>query len=257
MIGNISSYTSRFNLSSYAASRAHNTGYAMSTQRAAQPQTPVEPVQGVGKMAPETQAPKSFGLSIREGADPVEMAVRMRIKYVEDPQELQPSGNPEEKAVESQQELQPSGNPEKKVIENQKELQPLDEPEEKTVEQEKTEEPEEDQECQTCEKRKYQDGSTDPGVSFKTPGHIDPEESAATVRGHEMEHVVNNRAKAMRENREIISQSVTLSTAICPECGTVYTSGGTTRTVFSGKQQPEENTQQPGQDGRVPFSAVA
>ena len=121
----------------------------------------------------------------------------------------------------------------------------------------KAEESEEDQECQTCEKRKYQDGSADPGVSFKTPGHIDPKQSAATVRGHEMEHVVNNRAKAARENREIISQSVTLNTAICPECGTVYTSGGTTRTVFSGPKQQGENEQQTEQNGRLPFSAVA
>lgn len=93
MIGNISSYASRFNVSSYAASRTHDTGYAVSSQKAAQPQTPVQPVRAVDKTAPETQTPKSFGLSIREGADPAEMAVRMRIKYAEDPAQLKLSGD--------------------------------------------------------------------------------------------------------------------------------------------------------------------
>ena len=32
-------------------------------------------------------------------------------------------------------------------------------------------------ECQTCKNRKYVDGSDDPNVSFKTPGHIDPGQS--------------------------------------------------------------------------------
>lgn len=30
-------------------------------------------------------------------------------------------------------------------------------------------------ECQTCKNRRYQDGSDDPGVSFKTAGKINPE----------------------------------------------------------------------------------
>lgn len=100
----------------------------------------------------------------------------------------------------------------------------------------------EEGECQTCENRKYQDGSDDPGVSFKTATKLSPEEAATAVRGHEMEHVVREQAKAAREDREVISQSVTIKTAICPECGTVYTSGGTTRTVTKGaaKNNPEE-----------------
>ncbi len=92
----------------------------------------------------------------------------------------------------------------------------------------------EEGECQTCKERKYQDGSDDPGVSFKTPTQIAPEQAASAVRGHEQEHVVRERAKAQREDREVVSQSVTLHTAICPECGKAYISGGTTRTTTQG-----------------------
>ncbi len=86
-------------------------------------------------------------------------------------------------------------------------------------------------ECQTCKERKYQDGSDDMGVSFQTPTHIAPDAAPATVRGHEYEHVTREQAKADREGREVVSQSVTYHNAICPECGRVYVSGGTTRTV--------------------------
>ncbi len=89
----------------------------------------------------------------------------------------------------------------------------------------------EDGECETCEKRKYQDGSDDMGVSFKTPTNIKPEQAASAVRGHEMEHVVREQAKARREGREVVSQSVTMHTGICPECGKAFVSGGTTHTV--------------------------
>lgn len=88
-------------------------------------------------------------------------------------------------------------------------------------------------ECQTCKNRKYQDGSNDPGVSFKTPTHLDPERAAYAIRSHEMEHVAHAKADAAKdEDKEILSQSVTYHTAICPECGRVYMSGGTTRTTF-------------------------
>lgn len=87
-------------------------------------------------------------------------------------------------------------------------------------------------ECKTCENRKYQDGSDDSGVSFQTPTRIDPKSAAAQVRGHEQEHVVRNQAKAERDGDEIVSQSVTLHTGICEECGKVYISGGTTRTTI-------------------------
>lgn len=87
-------------------------------------------------------------------------------------------------------------------------------------------------ECQTCKNRKYKDGSNDPGVSFKTPTHISPENAASAIRSHENEHVSHARAKALREDQKILSQSVTYHTDVCPECGRVYLSGGTTRTVF-------------------------
>lgn len=86
-------------------------------------------------------------------------------------------------------------------------------------------------ECQTCKNRKYQDGSDDSGVSFQTPTRVDPRAAGAAVRSHEQEHVSRNQAKADREGNEIVSQSVTIHTGICPECGKVYVSGGTTRTV--------------------------
>ncbi|MDO5601335.1 MAG: hypothetical protein Q4G07_01070 [Oscillospiraceae bacterium] len=86
-------------------------------------------------------------------------------------------------------------------------------------------------ECETCKNRKYQDGSNDPGVSFKTAAHIAPEAAASTVRGHEMEHVVRERAKANREGRDVVNQRVVLHTGICPECGRPYISGGTTYTT--------------------------
>nr|WP_326166999.1 hypothetical protein [uncultured Oscillibacter sp.] len=107
--------------------------------------------------------------------------------------------------------------------------------------------------CETCEKRKYQDGSDDPGVSFKTPTNIKPEQAPSAVRGHEMEHVVREQAKAKREGREVVSQDVTMHTAICPECGRSYVSGGTTRTVTKAvtdddvqqEQEQEQEAQEP------------
>ena len=110
-------------------------------------------------------------------------------------------------------------------------------------------------ECQTCKERKYQDGSDDPGVSFKPPTNVAPELAASAVRGHEQEHVVRKQAEARREGREVVSQSVTYHTAICPECGKVYVSGGTTRTsTRAAQEQPGAGTEM---EVRVPFSAVA
>lgn len=86
-------------------------------------------------------------------------------------------------------------------------------------------------ECQTCKNRKYQDGSDDSGVSFQTPTKVDPKAAGTAVRSHEQEHVSRNQAKAEREGNKVVAQSVTIHTGICPECGKVYVSGGTTRTV--------------------------
>ena len=90
------------------------------------------------------------------------------------------------------------------------------------------------EECHTCENRKYKDGSDDAGVSFKTATKVSPNASGSAVRSHELEHVTRERAKAKREGREVISQTVTIKTATCPECGTPYTSGGETRTITKG-----------------------
>ncbi len=133
--------------------------------------------------------------TIREGVDPIEFAVRSRIKNLNNDSTLN--------AQESQK-MQQTKSPQEVM---------------------------EDAECQTCKKRKYQDGSDDPGVSYQTPTNIAPEQAASAVRGHEQEHVVREQAKAKREGREVVSQSVTIHTSICPECGDVYVSGGTTRTT--------------------------
>ena len=94
-------------------------------------------------------------------------------------------------------------------------------------------------ECETCKNRKYVDGSNDPGVSFKSPAHIDPSAAAGRVMGHEQEHVAHARAEGSKENKELVSVSVTLHTSVCPECGRVYVSGGETNTTMrttSGKK---------------------
>lgn len=159
-------------------------------------------------------------LFIRKGVDPAEYAVRMRIQYL-DTEGVRLPGAPEEV----------SGSEEAS----------------ETLEGEK---------CQTCEQRKYQDGSNDMGVSFKTPTRIAPEAAGAMVRSHEQEHVTRERAKAEREDRQVISQSVTLHTDICPECGKVYISGGTTKTTTASRPEPVEYTG-PDEAQRRPFSAVA
>lgn len=90
-------------------------------------------------------------------------------------------------------------------------------------------------ECQTCANRKYVDGSDDPGVSFKSPAQLDPSEAASAVMAHEMEHVSNEQANARAEGSEVVSQSVTIHTSICPECGISYVAGGVTNTVTKKK----------------------
>lgn len=91
-------------------------------------------------------------------------------------------------------------------------------------------------ECETCANRKYQDGSTDGGVSFKSPAHISPQAAPAAVRSHEQEHVSNEQAKAQISGKEVISQYVRIFTAVCPECGRVYVSGGETVTTTADKK---------------------
>ena len=94
-------------------------------------------------------------------------------------------------------------------------------------------------ECETCAQRMYQDGSDEGDVSFKSPGHIDPSASAAVVRGHEQEHVVNAYEKAAKSGGQVLQASVKLNTAICPECGRSYVCGGLTTTQI--KYPVDEN----------------
>ncbi len=94
-------------------------------------------------------------------------------------------------------------------------------------------------ECETCKNRKYQDGS-DEMVSFKSAQHIDPNAAAARVRGHEAEHVSNAYKDAAQHNGKVLQASVSIRTAVCPECGRTYVSGGTTSTKikYSNEKNP-------------------
>lgn len=195
--------------------------------------------------------------TVREGADPAEMAVRSRIRYLDG------------KAEDLENELLgwEQGKGMEKLLNRGQEQDGLKAGREENgqedglktgSEAEKAKSPQEtmeEAECQTCKKRKYQDGSDDPGVSFKTATNIAPERVASAVRGHEQEHVVREQAKAQREDRKVVSQSVTLHTAICPECGDVYISGGTTRTTT--KANPVQETEQPDSDKKSGFQAFA
>ena len=195
-------------------------------RRSASPETPVQPVAPVRGVNGDEAQPVRLGPVVREGADPAEMAVRMRIK-------------PYEEAVPGQAQ-------EKSRDANGEELKVGAEGAQAAVEEGK---------CQTCEKRKYQDESDDMGVSFQTPTNIAPEQVASAVRGHENEHVVREQAKAQREDRHVVSQSVTIHTAICPECGKVYVSGGTTRTTTAAN--PVEEAQPAEDDKKSGFEAAA
>lgn len=84
-------------------------------------------------------------------------------------------------------------------------------------------------ECETCKNRKYQDGS-DEMVSFKAAAHISPDAAASRVRSHEQEHVSNAYKKAAQNNGKVVACNVAIHTAVCPECGRTYVSGGTTST---------------------------
>ena len=204
--------------------------------------TPVQPVDAVKRVNPDAQpAGIDLPLSIRQGADPAEMAVRMRIQPYEDGETDLPGGA--EEATED------AGLPGAKgILPSNGEEQPDDAlpglDGDSAQGAEAAQEALEEGECETCEKRKYQDGSDDMSVSFQTPTNIKPEQVASAVRGHEMEHVVHEQAKARRDDRKVVSQSVTLHTDICPECGKVYISGGETRTVTKANPEPVENATQ-------------
>ena len=92
-------------------------------------------------------------------------------------------------------------------------------------------------ECKTCRSRKYVDKSDDPGVSFQSPTKISPGASFSSVSSHEREHVSREQAKALRNDRKVVSQSVQIYIDTCPECGRAYSSGGKTTTVTRGESQ--------------------
>ncbi len=171
----------------------------------AQPETPVQPVQGVTK-APQVALDKT-DLLRRFDTDPTAMAVRSRIRYADEPKETA--------------------------------LNKASQPVRKDQESKSARDVAEDSECETCKSRKYQDGSDDPGVSFKNAAHVAPEQASTAIRGHENEHVTREQAKAAQEDRKVVAQSVTYYNAICPECGRIYMSGGTTRTVTAAADQPQ------------------
>ncbi len=94
-------------------------------------------------------------------------------------------------------------------------------------------------ECETCRERKYQDGSDESDVSFQTAQHIDPSAAGARVRAHEQEHVRNAYEKQEKGEGKVLQASVQIKTAICPECGRTYVSGGvtTTKIAYPGEKE--------------------
>ena len=107
-------------------------------------------------------------------------------------------------------------------------------------------------ECQTCENRKYVDVSNDSSVSFQTPTRVSPNAAMSAVAAHEAEHVRSEQFKATRDGRKVLSQSVSIHTSVCPECGRTYVSGGQTRTVTASDDKPDDNdNNNDRQDARV------
>ena len=255
--GSYSSSRAARALSESKAAQSGQSGVVTTARKVHQPETPVQPVTPVRAVSEED--PAQAGL-LRFGSDPAEMAVRMRIEYpgdnaqqvdAEKAQVPNLPGTEEEAAPAlnlpgAKEEAAPALNlPGAKNDDDR--AQQVENP--VLSESRSPQEVMEEGECQTCKERKYQDGSDDPGVSFKTPTNIAPEQAASAVRGHESEHVVREQAKAQREDRKVVSQSVTYHTSICPECGKVYVSGGTTRTVTKAdnSQQMEQQNQNQGQ----------
>jgi len=105
-------------------------------------------------------------------------------------------------------------------------------------------------ECATCASRKYQDGS-DEEVSFKSAQHVSPQAAAARVRGHEQEHVSNAYDKAKEAGGKVLQASVAIHTAICPECGKTYVSGGTTtsKIAYPNEDNPYQKNRKNADEG--------
>lgn len=97
--------------------------------------------------------------------------------------------------------------------------------------------------CQTCMNRKYVDKSDDSGVSFQVPTRLTPNQAATAVPAHEREHYVREEAKAHREGRDVIHNSIRVFTDVCPECGIQYVSGGEHRIVTRSSSEGEDHHQ--------------
>lgn len=234
---------------------------------AAQPEQPVTPVAPVTRItaASETTLDKA-DLLRRLETDPAAIAVRSRIQYLNNEDAEQPANELSDAPSLWTEDMENGkNNPamQMKKAENAGyDKNPADtgKATEKTEkapavkDSESAQEVMQEAECQTCKARKYQDGSDDPGVSFKTAAHISPEQAASAVRSHEYEHVTREQAEAIRNDRKVVSQSVTYQTAICPECGRVYVSGGTTRTVTKGAEAPASQESVENQEGEDGFS---
>ncbi len=116
----------------------------------------------------------------------------------------------------------------------------------KTDELKKSNQLEAPKECETCKNRRYQDRSDDPTVSFQSAQSIPTGMAYGIVASHENEHVRNEQTRAKEDGRKVVFQSVSIHTDICPECGKMYISGGTTRTVTkadNSQNQSNNNSQ--------------
>ncbi len=79
-------------------------------------------------------------------------------------------------------------------------------------------------------------------MSYQTATHISPEAAAGAVLAHENEHVVHEQARAAKEDRKVISQSVSIEMSCCPECGRPYVSGGKTTTITAPDDDSNQST---------------
>jgi len=82
---------------------------------------------------------------------------------------------------------------------------------------------------------------------------VAPQAASLAVSAHENQHVQHEQTKAMREGKEVVSQSVQITTGICPECGRVYVSGGKTTTVTMdpSDQKPVQKPAQKPEPGQI------
>lgn len=234
------------------------TSPVWAARRVSNPEAAVEPVTPV-RPSPEVNSSQGRLFrqelpTLRQGVDPVEWAVRMRIQSAQQEESApQLSGQGNENAAvlpgqANEDAVTLPGLPGEGAV-----LPSVDA--EAALGAGDVQKAAEEGECETCEKRKYQDGSDDPGVSFKTPTNVSPEMAASAVRGHEQEHVAREQAKAQREDRRVVSQTVTYHTEICPECGKVYVAGGTTRTVTAAN--PEQEQPEPQEENNQPYAPFA